>query len=462
MPIFKNIKPEIDTDSNTEDENEMVDDAPTPSTSVIDPQSENADNDKENVPGPTSRSSSGGNSRNNRNNRNNRINSNNSNNSNMRTQTRPQPFSSSNPSAYTSYTSALLRLYSLRIIPAEPDGNCLFRSASYLLYGSPVHHALIRSTVASYLLVESSYFSSFVVGPLEAYVEERGRDGVWGDDVEIEAISEVYGVRVEVYGFSFGSRRGAEKMRTFHEGETSTGSRCMRLSYGGGGHYDSLELVGGSGGGGGGGCRIETEPGIIERRSVGRARERNATMTISATSTTTSEEMEQNEIREAIERSRREFTHHIASPAAAFADAEAATTATTLISNSLDLAIAASIAEFENLQMTQQLTQIEDSVLNETILQSAQTQSSAEAEAAAEAAAKEEEEVMRAIRLNEEEEEIRLLIINSKKAQEEEDANISEAKMIEMALKANASGGGGGGGDDDDIQKALYANMLQK
>ncbi len=56
--------------------------------------------------------------------------------------------------------------------------------------------------------------------------------------------------------------------------------------------------------------------------------------------------------------------------------------------------------------MTQQLTQIEDSVLNETILQSAQTQSSAEAEAeaAAEAAAKEEEEVMRAIRLNEEEE----------------------------------------------------------
>ena len=464
MPIFKNIKPEIDTDSNTEDENEMVDDAPTPSTSVIDPQSENADNDKENVPGPTSRSSSGGNSRNNRNNRNNRINSNNSNNSNMRTQTRPQPFSSSNPSAYTSYTSALLRLYSLRIIPAEPDGNCLFRSASYLLYGSPVHHALIRSTVASYLLVESSYFSSFVVGPLEAYVEERGRDGVWGDDVEIEAISEVYGVRVEVYGFSFGSRRGAEKMRTFHEGETSTGSRCMRLSYGGGGHYDSLELVGGSGGGGGGGCRIETEPGIIERRSVGRARERNATMTISATSTTTSEEMEQNEIREAIERSRREFTHHIASPAAAFADAEAATTATTLISNSLDLAIAASIAEFEKVQMTQQLTQIEDSVLNETILQSAQTQSSAEAEAeaAAEAAAKEEEEVMRAIRLNEEEEEIRLLIINSKKAQEEEDANISEAKMIEMALKASASGGGGGGGDDDDVQTALYADMLQK
>ncbi|GMI55017.1 hypothetical protein ScalyP_jg5573, partial [Parmales sp. scaly parma] len=94
--------------------------------------------------------------------------------------------------------------------------------------------------------------------------------------------------------------------------------------------------------------------------------------------------------------------------AAAFADAEAATTATTLISNSLDLAIASSIAEFEKVQMTQQLTQIEDSVLNETILQSAQTQSSAEAEAeaeaAAEAAAKEEEKVMRAIRLNEEEE----------------------------------------------------------
>ena len=88
--------------------------------------------------------------------------------------------------------------------------------------------------------------------------------------------------------------------------------------------------------------------------------------------------------------------------------------------------------------MTQQLTQIEDSVLNETILQSAQTQSSAEAEAAAEAAAKEEEEVMRAIRLNEEEEEIRLLIINSKKAQEEEDANISEAKMIEMRARVEA------------------------
>ena len=86
----------------------------------------------------------------------------------------------------------------------------------------------------------------------------RRLDGVWGDDIEIQAMCEIYNRPAEI--FSYDPALGAKQLRTFHEqgsgveaggsgggGAVSGGKRArpfsapMRLSYYGGGHYDSIE-----------------------------------------------------------------------------------------------------------------------------------------------------------------------------------------------------------------------------
>ena len=46
---------------------------------------------------------------------------------------------------------------------------------------------------------------------VEAYVERKRQNGVWGDDIELQALSEIYDRPIELYAYS------KEPMRTFHE-----------------------------------------------------------------------------------------------------------------------------------------------------------------------------------------------------------------------------------------------------
>ncbi|POM65265.1 OTU ovarian tumor-like cysteine protease [Phytophthora palmivora] len=83
---------------------------------------------------------------------------------------------------FTHYRDSLQTTLGLRIYDIEGDGNCLFRSS------------------------EKEYFEPYVVGDMAAfmrYLRYKRRDGVWGDDPELQAV-------------------------------------CELLSYYGGGHYDSL------------------------------------------------------------------------------------------------------------------------------------------------------------------------------------------------------------------------------
>jgi OTU domain-containing protein 5 len=45
----------------------------------------------------------------------------------------------------------------------------------------------------------------------EQYVQCKRQDKVWGDDIEIQALSEIYNRPIEIYAYS------TEPMRTFHE-----------------------------------------------------------------------------------------------------------------------------------------------------------------------------------------------------------------------------------------------------
>jgi len=66
-----------------------------------------------------------------------------------------------------------------------------------------------------YILSEKDYFKDFIIGggeaDVESYVNKKRLNAVWGDDIEIQALSEIYNRPIEIYAYS------AEPMRTFHE-----------------------------------------------------------------------------------------------------------------------------------------------------------------------------------------------------------------------------------------------------
>ncbi|KAJ8531750.1 hypothetical protein ON010_g14212 [Phytophthora cinnamomi] len=143
---------------------------------------------------------------------------------------------------FTHYRDSLQTTLGLRIYDIEGDGNCLFRSVSHQIYGDDSHHAIVRAACMDYMESEKEYFEPYVVGDMAAfmrYLRYKRRDGVWGDDPELQALCELYDRPAEV--FAYDPVQGFRKLRCFHENSTLSRSRPpIRLSYYGGGHYDSL------------------------------------------------------------------------------------------------------------------------------------------------------------------------------------------------------------------------------
>ncbi|KAG2917468.1 hypothetical protein PC115_g10715 [Phytophthora cactorum] len=143
---------------------------------------------------------------------------------------------------FTHYRDSLQATLGLRIYDIEGDGNCLFRSVSHQVYGDDSHHALVRAACMDYMESEKEYFEPYVVGDMAAfmrYLSYKRRDGVWGDDPELQALCELYDRPAEV--FAYDPQQGFRKLRCFHENSALSRTRPpIRLSYYGGGHYDSL------------------------------------------------------------------------------------------------------------------------------------------------------------------------------------------------------------------------------
>ena len=130
------------------------------------------------------------------------------------------------------------------------DGNCMFRSVSDQIYGNEDYHDIIREKCMDYLLIEREFFSQFVEGgdkEFDNYINMKRKSGVWGDDVELQAISELYNRPIEIYS-------GSNKpLKTFHENIKDFNLKDninkenknikvspIRISYHGNEHYNSV------------------------------------------------------------------------------------------------------------------------------------------------------------------------------------------------------------------------------
>jgi len=186
------------------------------------------------------------------------------------------------------FRSLLRTKLNFTIIDQAEDGNCLFRSVSHQIYGDPNSHPLVREACMNYIQHERYFFENFIAGEtFEEYVTRMRMDGEWGDNVEIQAMSEIYDRPIEIYAYShiplktFTSSAPSSSASTSSSPSHSTPSlahastlpfRPIRLSYHFASHYNSIvgpDFVQG--------C-LRTRPGAVEEEAMSKVRERRRLM----------------------------------------------------------------------------------------------------------------------------------------------------------------------------------------
>eukprot|EP01018_Ginkgo_biloba_P012211 Gb_34871 [translate_table: standard] len=113
------------------------------------------------------------------------------------------------------------------------DGNCLFRAVADQIYGDAEVYDETRQMCIDYMEKERDHFSQFVTESFTAYCKRKRRDKVYGNNMEIQAMSEMYNRPIHIYSYS------TEPINIFH-GTYGTDLPPIRLSYHRGNHYNSL------------------------------------------------------------------------------------------------------------------------------------------------------------------------------------------------------------------------------
>ncbi|CAL0329020.1 unnamed protein product [Lupinus luteus] len=113
------------------------------------------------------------------------------------------------------------------------DGNCLFRAVADQVYGDSELYDLVRQMCIDYMERERDHFSQFITEGFTSYCKRKRRDKVYGNNVEIQAMCEMYNRPIHIYSYT------TEPINIF-QGSYNTDTPPIRLSYHHGNHYNSL------------------------------------------------------------------------------------------------------------------------------------------------------------------------------------------------------------------------------
>jgi OTU-like cysteine protease len=151
----------------------------------------------------------------------------------------------------------VLKKQGLELVDQEGDGNCLFRAVSLQVYGSAENHGEVRERCMDYMARNEEHYSDFIastgidevilpsdngtVSAFQGYIARKRINGVHGNHIEIQAISELFNRPVEVYTPStcVGDNLQMQPINIFHE-EYKTSDPPIRLSYHDGNHYNAI------------------------------------------------------------------------------------------------------------------------------------------------------------------------------------------------------------------------------
>lgn len=128
--------------------------------------------------------------------------------------------------------------YGLRVLEIDGDGNCLFRAVCDQLEGSQGNYRQYRNEAIDYIVQNKDDFAPFIDDDqtFDEYIEEMSEDGIWGGNLELQALAMRYRFNVIVHQldapiFSI-ANFDQDSVRTIH------------LSYHLGEHYNSVRLIG--------------------------------------------------------------------------------------------------------------------------------------------------------------------------------------------------------------------------
>ena len=91
-----------------------------------------------------------------------------------------------------------------------------------------------------YIHLQGKYFMGFIdkekYGSIQEYIIENKRDKVWGDNIEIQAMAELYAMPIEIFEYTVTPARVFNKEKTRREKY----GLFLRLSYHSKNHYNAV------------------------------------------------------------------------------------------------------------------------------------------------------------------------------------------------------------------------------
>ena len=131
--------------------------------------------------------------------------------------------------------SLIKKQYVLHLM--KRDGNCLFSSISDQVYGTDKYNNIIREKCMDYIEKNKLFYSQFIEGgeaKMPAYIQRKRKRGIWADNLEIQALSEIYNRPIEIYV------NIDKPIRSFCNDGFNNNKYPIKISYHGNKHYNSI------------------------------------------------------------------------------------------------------------------------------------------------------------------------------------------------------------------------------
>ena len=123
----------------------------------------------------------------------------------------------------------------------QQDGNCVFSAFSHQIYGDPSFHLLIRDKCCTFMEKSKEKFQPFIskdsnlYSDFSEYLTYMRTPGIWGSQLEIEALSRMYHRKVEIYDQQTTPRLTCDEDVSYRNDLPP-----IRLSFQNRVHYDSV------------------------------------------------------------------------------------------------------------------------------------------------------------------------------------------------------------------------------
>lgn len=153
----------------------------------------------------------------------------------------------------------VLDLYRVRLRPVEGDGNCQFRALAVQLHGDEAQLGSLRKQICQQLRGQRERYEQFVdpgvtneglQGCFDDYIVRMELDGTWGDNVTLQAASDLFGREIHVLTDQAGSEyvklrpcvaSCVEEQGTDGASAEAAGRRPLCLTFIAEVHYDAAE-----------------------------------------------------------------------------------------------------------------------------------------------------------------------------------------------------------------------------